>query len=136
MGYLTQFSCSVKGKLENKEKIAELEKAKAEAEKLTGKLREIAMAGIEKEMKIEKSIDVETVVSKVVGYNPFEDETKWYYHEVHMRKISLQYPDVIFELKGEGEESGDIWVKYFVNGKMQVCNATIVFEPFDEKKLK
>lgn len=136
MGYYTNFSCTVKGKLENKEKVAELEKAKKEAEKLTGKLREIALAGIEKELKIEKSIEVETVVSKVVGYNPFEDATKWYEHENHMRKISLQYPDVIFELKGEGEESGDIWVKYFVNGKMQVCNATIVFEPFDEKKLK
>jgi hypothetical protein len=136
MGYCTNFSCTVKGKLENKEKVAELEKAKKDAEKLTGKLREIALAGIEKELKIEKSINVKSVITSVVGYNPLEDETKWYEHEEHMRKISLQYPDVIFELRGEGEESGDIWVKYFVNGKMQLCAAKIVFEEFDEKKLK
>ena len=47
------------------------------------------------------------------------DSTKWYENESDMRKISQLIPDVLFLLEGEGEESGDIWKKYFMNGKMQ-----------------
>lgn len=46
------------------------------------------------------------------------DTIKWYEHEEHMRKLSLMYPEVSFRLDGEGEESGDVWVKWFKNGKM------------------
>jgi len=136
MGYYTNYKCKVIGKLVNKVKIAELEKAKIIAEGLSGKLKEIALAGIENELNIEKSINVNTIVTSVVGYNPFDDETKWYEHEADMKKISKEYPDVIFELSGEGEESGDVWKKYFVNGKMQVCKAILVFDEFDKSKLK
>lgn len=136
MGYYTQFKISVNGKLENKQRVAELEKAKKEAEVLTGKLKELALAAVEKELNFEKNIDIQKVVSDKIGYNPFEEETKWYNHENDMREISKQFPDVIFQLNGEGEESGDIWVKYFVNGKMQTASAKITFDGFDQKKLK
>ena len=52
-----------------------------------------------------------------------------------MREISRKYKDVLFKLSGEGEETGDLWVKYFKNGKMQHCEARIEFDPFDEKKM-
>ena len=136
MGYYTQFKISVNGKLENKQRVAELEKAKKEAEVLTGKLKELALAAVEKELNFEKNIDIQKVVSDKIGYNPFEEETKWYNHENDMREISKQFPDIIFQLNGEGEESGDIWVKYFVNGKMQTASAKITFDGFDQKKLK
>lgn len=136
MGYYTNYSLSIKGKLENTKRVAELEKAKAEAEGLTGKLKEVAIAAIDKELNNEKNINIKAVVAAKAGYNPFEGETKWYEHEEHMKAISKQYPDVIFQLNGEGEESGDIWVKYFVNGKMQVAEAKITFDDFNEKKLK
>lgn len=46
------------------------------------------------------------------------DDTKWYEHNKDMKEISLKFPDVLFTLNGEGEETGDIWRKYFKNGKI------------------
>lgn len=64
-----------------------------------------------------------------------QDSTKWYDHEKHMKEFSAKHPKVLYILQGEGEESGDIWKKYFLNGKMQLASAKITFEPFDRKKL-
>jgi hypothetical protein len=58
----------------------------------------------------------------------------WYEHELDMKKISVKYSGVVFALDGTGEETGDIWRKYFFNGKMQ--RVGISFEPFDPNKLK
>jgi len=71
----------------------------------------------------------------------------WYDHEDDMKRFSKFFPDVLFELSGEGENSGDmlsgegensgdIWRKYFLDGKMQIVNAKITFDDFDEEKLK
>jgi hypothetical protein len=63
-------------------------------------------------------------------------ETKWYEHDEEMKELSKLFPDVVFKLKGEGEESGDVWINYYKNGKMQSCPAKITFDEFDEIKLK
>lgn len=62
--------------------------------------------------------------------------SKWYEHFRDMIEISLKYPDIIFHLLGEGEESGDIWEKTFVNGKCHAREAQIVMEEFDPSKLR
>ncbi len=64
------------------------------------------------------------------------DEHKWYDHEDDMKQFSKKYPDVLFELHGEGEETGDIWNKYFMNGKMQKSKAKITFDEFNPLKLQ
>jgi hypothetical protein len=64
------------------------------------------------------------------------DEMKWYEHEDDMKNFSKLFPKVLFTLEGTGEEAGDMWVKYFQNGKMQVAKAKIEFEPYDPKKMK
>lgn len=61
---------------------------------------------------------------------------KWYDHEADMKEISLMFPDVLFTVKGGGEEAGDLWKKHFKNGKMQRCPAVITFEAYDEAKLE
>lgn len=66
----------------------------------------------------------------------YADSCKWYDHEMDMKELSKQFPNVVFKLKGEGEEAGDLWHKYFKNGKVQVCEAKIVYDKFDESKLK
>lgn len=63
------------------------------------------------------------------------DSCKWYNHEDDMRKLSLQFRDMLFELNGYGEEAGDLWIKYFKNGKMQYCPAIISFVEYDESLL-
>lgn len=63
------------------------------------------------------------------------DSCKWYQHEEEVREFSKQFPDVLFTLSGAGEESGDIWKQYFVNGKSQYTKAKLVFEDFDLAKL-
>lgn len=62
-------------------------------------------------------------------------ELKWYGHENDMRDLSKKFPTILMILSGEGEDSGDIWRKYFLNGKMQRASAKITFEDFDERKM-
>lgn len=64
------------------------------------------------------------------------ESMKWYDWEKDMTALSKKYPDYLFELSGEGEESGDMWKCYFKNGKSQYCRARIEFDEFDENKLK
>ena len=64
------------------------------------------------------------------------EECKWYDHEDDMKVFSRKFPTLLFKLEGKGEESGDMWVKYFRDGKMQVCEAKITFDDYDESKLQ
>ena len=66
----------------------------------------------------------------------FGGECKWYYHEEDLKKFSKQFHETVFVLKGEGEDSGDLWLKYFYNGKMQMAPAQIFYDKFDPEKLK
>ena len=65
-----------------------------------------------------------------------ESTCKWYDHENDLKGFSKICAGTLFTLHGEGEESGDIWVKYFKDGKMQECPARITFDEYDESKLK
>jgi hypothetical protein len=53
-----------------------------------------------------------------------------------MRIVSLKWPDILFELKGSGDEYDDLWIKYFKNGKMQACYAEIVYPKFNENEME
>lgn len=60
---------------------------------------------------------------------------KWYEHENDLLALSKAHPHLLFSLAGEGEESGDIWKKYFCAGKVQVEKAAVMIAPFDAAKL-
>jgi hypothetical protein len=51
------------------------------------------------------------------------ERIKWYEHEEDMLKLSLSLNGIVFRLYGYGEEHGDEWVKFFLNGKKQIHEA-------------
>ena len=60
----------------------------------------------------------------------------WRTDEVEMKRLSAlpKYKDVLFTLHGEGEDTRELFYKYFKNGKMQVCRAEITYPEFSEDK--
>lgn len=70
------------------------------------------------------------------GDSLWEEPQKWYDMDDNMIEYSKRYPDTVFELFLEGEESGDIGYTYYQNGKSQECPGIITYAPFDKSKLK
>ena len=64
------------------------------------------------------------------------ESVKWYEHDSDMKFLSSKFPNELFILYGVGEENLDLWVKYYKNGKVQVSQGEVVYEEFDETKLK
>lgn len=60
----------------------------------------------------------------------------WYDYDLDMLKLSAKYPDYIFELHGNGEETEDLWIHYFVGGRSQYCHAKITYDSFSANCLK
>jgi hypothetical protein len=135
MGYYTRYSLDVERKQLHEYEKERINKIKAQAKETEDPdVKRILEEGAYK-LEQEAYFEPEEKVSKQIGYNPFDDSCKWYDHESDMALFSKKYPESLFVLKGEGEESGDIWIKYFLNGKMQRAEAKITFEEFDESKL-
>lgn len=70
----------------------------------------------------------ENIASESGYYWPFEDSIKWYDCEKDMLSVSKKYPDYLLTVRGEGEESGDIWATVFNNGKI-IANWSLDVEP-------
>lgn len=64
------------------------------------------------------------------------DSGSWYSHSDDLCAFSMEHPFAVFKLIGEGEEVGDLWQKYFKDGKMQVCEAIISYHPYNPLYLK
>lgn len=61
----------------------------------------------------------------------FGDDMSWYDHEEDVAELSKQFPHILFFLKGEGEEAGDVWKLWARNGKTKKVQAELVFPEFD-----
>ena len=42
---------------------------------------------------------------------------KWYSYETDIKQLSLKYPDIIFRVNGDGEDSDDLWQDFWHAGK-------------------
>jgi hypothetical protein len=58
----------------------------------------------------------------------YSQNIKWYEYEEDMKQLSKEWPNVLFILEGDGEETGDLWKAWFRNGGMHKLEAKIVFE--------
>ena len=135
MGYNTEYSLVI----DNSQVKDEIEKKKQ------SEIEEIQQSNISDELKmrlikdVKKTYNTDIVyvddVIDLLNFDPFGNKCKWYDHTEDMRKISEKYQNVIFSLYGNGEEDGDMWVKYFMNGKVQYEKAVITYANFDPKKL-
>jgi hypothetical protein len=135
MGYYTNYSLHI----DNSQVKDKVEKKKQ------SEIEEIQQSNISDELKqrlirdVEKTYQTSVVTQNdVIGhltYSPFDEQCKWYEHTEDMLRVSMKYPNVIFSLYCNGEEDGDMWVEYFMNGKVQTERAVITYADFDPKKL-
>ena len=79
---------------------------------------------------------IERMLKETLAYTPFNEPCSWYTHVDDMCKITKGFPETIIALYGDGEESGDLWVKYFLNGKVQREQAEIIYPIFNKSKLE
>ena len=103
MGYYTDFTIKIKGEDEDEEK------------KIQEYLENISGYGFDN-------------YSKELNLN-----AKWYNWEDNMPDLSKTFPHVLFQIDGEGEESGDMWrVFYHKGAKEQIKVETT----YSESRLK
>lgn len=60
----------------------------------------------------------------------------WYDWEFDMALLSSKFPEILFALHGDGESSDDQWIAYFNHGRMQLCQAKIVYPEYDPQKFE
>lgn len=61
-------------------------------------------------------------------------EIEWYDHHFDCAELSRRFPNVILRLEGRGQERGDDWFAYYLNGKCQISRGEMVFPAFDMQK--
>lgn len=61
----------------------------------------------------------------------------WNNVDEDMKLLSARFPDVIFKLRGDGEDRDDMWIHYYKGGRVMNDGlvVTIVEDAFDESKL-
>ena len=61
----------------------------------------------------------------------------WEHHVGYMARLSRYWPDVVFILEGEGEDScSDVWRDYYRAGQQQTVFEEVIWAPFDPDKLE
>jgi hypothetical protein len=147
MGYITNYSLEVKkyGKQEEEKNIS-IEDVENKIKNNASQDEVLELLNILKKGQTKVKVTSKMVINELRNFSEganyafdekgsTQDGCKWYDHDDDFLKFSKSFPDWLFILKGEGEESGDVWKKYYLNGKKQEAKAKISFDDFDEKKL-
>lgn len=83
--------------------------------------------------------DIVDEIAEISNYLWDEDlcmSGMWYDWPAHMLILSTRYPNHMFQLDGDGEDSDDMWRVYFKNGKSHDANTRLIYDDFDERLLK
>lgn len=79
-----------------------------------------------------------TMFEEITTYNfgnLSNDCIKWYDHDEDMCKLSAMYPNHMFILTGDGEDSDDYWQAHYYRGNMSTSIAERVLPPVDWQAL-
>lgn len=74
------------------------------------------------------AVEIDEALQDITGYDwsiydprqPYMfggESQKWYDHHENMLELSKRFPLIIFRLEGDGEENGDMWAKWYLDGK-------------------
>ena len=74
-------------------------------------------------------------MTKLIRREGIEASGTWFRRVDDMRKLSWKFPATVFMLQGSGEDHPDLWVEYYMDGKVQHVEAEIIFADFDKNKL-
>jgi hypothetical protein len=148
MSYSTRYYLQVK-ELEKSKVVSELtldevidqgDKEKITTKEMIEKLKKIQSGDTKKYLTEENIIADLRETNEYASYifnskgKSSSDITWDDYHE-QMLDFSKKHPTWLFTLSGKGEESGDLWKSYYLNGKCQEAPARIVYDDFDLKRL-
>lgn len=86
---------------------------------------------LKKASSLTKNMDLEEIVSCMN-----QSGIKWYSWREDLIKLSKAFPEFILQVRRDGEESEDIEMVWFHNGKVQGGPAKVVFPDFDPKGFK
>lgn len=82
--------------------------------------------------KIVQMLDIQYYDFSTDGLSlSFSYNGKWYDWKEDCIRVSLQYPKILIELHGVGEEWNDRWKARVQNGLCEVVQAVITFPDFD-----
>jgi hypothetical protein len=63
------------------------------------------------------------------GYNGQTDPMKWYGWKEDLIVASKKFPTVTFIMSGNGEDDGDLWRAYALDGEIEMCDGQVIFNP-------
>ena len=132
MGYYTDYKLEVLDPKNLKNKDSEFEEIRESCAKYKEANNDIFKEEFVKKLK-NNQMRVSQIDEEIWDELDCDDAKKWYDHENDMKLISTTFHEFLFKLNGEGEESGDIWVKWFYQGKMQGGQAKLILPEFDAK---
>jgi hypothetical protein len=99
----------------------------------------IKVSGADNENQMTKfAKEMELYDYEIVGENgpelfaSFED--KWYDWKKDFEKCTKNFPRMLVEIEGKGEDAEDIWMARIRDGESEIIYAKIVFDEF--KKIK
>ena len=56
------------------------------------------------------------------------EEVRWAERPIVMIMISEKFPNMTFEITGDGESYGDLWKEYYHEGEIECCSGEIIYE--------
>ena len=85
--------------------------------------------------KVNEEIDKMGALEDHYGRSEWGVYAKWYDWEEDMLLLSSKFPDLLFTLSGDGDDSDDKWIAYFNAGREQYCPAEIIYPDYDPSLL-